>query len=193
MIERQKILFVSHCILNTASKVARSTSVSRSGEDQARLELLRYALEYNIGLVQLPCMEFTLYGAARWGHTKEQFDNPFFRDACYEALRPIVQQMRAYLQTEMRDRFDVLGIVGINGSPSCGVSRTCVGPWGGEFSGRTDLPETLAKVSGVPGSGVMIEVLREMLEESGISLPIVGLDAHNPAPLRNLLQGKPSE
>ena len=82
----QKILFVSHCILNTAAKVVRYGDTGKK-EEESRLEFVVKTVEQGIQLVQLPCPEFTLYGPGRWGHTKEQFDNPFFRapaaSACF--------------------------------------------------------------------------------------------------------------
>lgn len=170
----QKILFVSHCILNTAAKVARYGESGKQ-EEKSRQEFVMKAVEQGIQLVQLPCPEFTLYGPKRWGHTREQFDNPFFREHCRKILSPVLTQMKAYMGPESRERFSVLGVVGIDGSPSCGVSRTCCGNWGGEFSGRTDLQEVLSTCHGAPGAGVMMEVLKTMMEEDGIRLPVEGL------------------
>ncbi len=167
---RQKILFVSHCILNTAAKVARTVPIEQTAEEAARQALLSQVQAHNIQIVQLPCPEFTLYGPSRWGHVKEQFDNPFFQDHCRTLLVPILQQLRAYLQH--RDRFQVLGFVGIEGSPSCGVNRTCSGAWGGEFSGRSALPACTR----IPERGVFMAVLAEELAQMGLSVPIVGLD-----------------
>ena len=90
----QKILFVSHCILNTAAKVVRYGDTGKK-EEESRLEFVVKTVEQGIQLVQLPCPEFTLYGPGRWGHTKEQFDNPFFREHCRKILEPILTQMKA--------------------------------------------------------------------------------------------------
>ena len=187
----QKILFVSHCLLNTASKVQRPEEQGEK-EDSLRKEFLYRALEQNVQIIQLPCPEFTLYGASRWGHVKEQFDNTFFRDHCRHILAPFIQQMRAYLQPREQHKFRVLGIVGINGSPSCGVDFTCSAPWGGEFSGRSNITEVLGQVTCIPEHGVLMDVLCQMMQAEGISLPLVGLDARNPQPLFDLLEADSS-
>ena len=83
--EQQKIVFVSHCALNTAAKVQRSAQEGEQ-EEKLRREFLHWVVDQGIQLIQLPCPEFTLYGASRWGHVKEQFDNPFFRDHCRKIL-----------------------------------------------------------------------------------------------------------
>lgn len=62
------------------------------------------AVEQGIQLVQLPCPEFTLYGPKRWGHTREQFDNPFFREHCRKILSPVLTQMKAYMGPESREQ-----------------------------------------------------------------------------------------
>lgn len=186
--KQQKILFVAHCLFNNAAKVARSDTVKRVSENDARIAFLHRALDAGVQLVQLPCPEFTLYGPSRWGHSRDQFDNPFFRSHCRQILAPFVQQMEAYLHPAEAEKFRVLGIVGVEGSPSCGVACTCAGAWGGEFSGNADLPAMLATIHRKDGPGVMVEELARLLSESGISLPMVGLDAHNMQPLYHLLE-----
>ena len=99
----RKILFVSHCILNTAAKVVRYGDTGKK-EEESRLEFVVKTVEQGIQLVQLPCPEFTLYGPGRWGHTREQFDNPFFREHCRKILSPVLTQMKAYMGPESREQ-----------------------------------------------------------------------------------------
>lgn len=49
-------------------------------------------------------------------------------------LLPIVMQLEEY--AAYPDRYDILGVYGINGSPSCGVDYTYDGDWGGELGGK---------------------------------------------------------
>jgi predicted secreted protein len=171
----QKILFVAHCLLNTASKVEREPKEGAKQEEELRLAVLRKALDKGVQLIQLPCPEFTLYGACRWGHVYEQFDNAFFRAHSRKILTPIVLEMKEYLAHP--EKFEVLGIIGIDGSPSCGVSYTCRGKWGGELSRRDDLQGIIHTVHLAENSGVFIEVLQELLSEAELDLPLVGLFA----------------
>jgi len=171
----QKILYVAHCLLNTASKVAREPREGARQEEELRVAVLKKALERGVQLIQLPCPEFTLYGARRWGHVYEQFDNTFFRTHSRTILAPIIQEMQEYLTHP--ERVEVLGVIGIDGSPSCGVSHTCRGCWGGELSRRDDLQEVIRTVHLVEQSGVFMEVLQELLREAEIDLPVVGLYA----------------
>ena len=74
----KRLLIVSHCILNTASKVAMDEKELQE-EYELRLTLMTKVMENDIQLLQLPCPEFILYGSRRWGHVKDQFDHPHFR------------------------------------------------------------------------------------------------------------------
>ncbi|MDC7236646.1 MAG: hypothetical protein PQJ45_02600, partial [Sphaerochaetaceae bacterium] len=117
-----------------------------------------------VQIIQLPCPEFTLYGAKRWGHVSNQFNNVFFKNHCRKILEPIIEQIQEYLDNPQM--FKLLGIVGIDGSPSCGVDYTCYGNWYGSFEDREDLDQTLASCKFDKGNGVFIEVLRNMLSEN---------------------------
>ncbi len=108
-------------------------------------------------LLQLPCPELTLYGSIRWGHVKEQFDNVFFRAHCRRILEPLVEQLAEYAAHP--ERFRILGIVGIDGSPSCGVSVTCRGRWGGELGNASQLEQKITSVRMVKESGILVEEL----------------------------------
>ena len=85
----KKIVFVAHCLLNTASKVDLYDKEEIESEEKLRREFLSKAIEKGIQIIQLPCPEFTLYGTCRWGHVSNQFDNPFFRNHCKKILEPI--------------------------------------------------------------------------------------------------------
>ena len=84
----KKIIFVSHCILNTASKVVLYNQTDMDAEENLRKKFMHKAIDQEVQIIQLPCPEFTLYGPKRWGHVSNQFDNTFFRDHCRKtALR----------------------------------------------------------------------------------------------------------
>ncbi len=162
----KKIVFVSHCILNVASKVVMYNKEEMDKEEALRKDFLNKAINNDVQIIQLPCPEFTLYGAKRWGHVSNQFNNVFFKNHCRKILEPIIEQIHEYLNNP--EMFELLGIVGIDGSPSCGVDYTCFGNWYGSFEDREDLDQTLASCKFDKGNGVFIEVLRNMLSENKI-------------------------
>lgn len=182
----KKIIFASHCILNTASKVKLHDKAEIEKEESLRLLFVKTALEQGVQFIQLPCPEFIMYGASRWGHVSNQFDNPFFRDKSRTILEIFIQQLQEYLAHPKE--FSVLGIVGIDGSPSCGVQYTCSGKqWGGDFSGRKNLESTLSSVKLVKSQGIFIQELQKLLSEKNISIPVVGLFADEPERVLSLL------
>lgn len=171
----QQILVVSHCILNTASKVLSYNEAEQREEAGHRKNLLEYVLQNDIQMIQLPCPELLLYGTKRWGHVKDQFDNPFFRSQCRVMLDPIIQQLREYALNP--ERFRLMGIVAIDNSPSCGYHATCRGDWGGEFSGCPDLEQRLGTLSIGSEPGVFMEELNNLLKEAKLSVPILDLSS----------------
>jgi predicted secreted protein len=170
-----KILVVSHCILNTASKVISYNEAEQRNEAKHRRNLLEYVMKEEIQLLQLPCPELLMYGTKRWGHVKDQFDNPFFRRQCRQMLEPMILQLKEYAGDP--ERFHLEGIVAIDFSPSCGYHVTCRGDWGGEFSGCPGLEQKLTAVSTEPEPGVFMEEFAKLLGETGLSVPILDLSS----------------
>ena len=188
----RKIVFVSHCLLNPASKVVMFNKDEMEAEETLRMQFLKKALENNVDIIQLPCPEFTLYGANRWGHVSNQFDNIFFRTHCRKILFPVIEQLKEYLAH--KDRFEILGFVGIDGSPSCGVDYTCVADWFGSFESRPDLQEVLSQCTLAKKTGIFMSVLMEMLQEEHLlkQIKITSLFAPEPEKCLHLLDSVPN-
>ena len=148
-----KIFFVSHCILNLGSIVKQGGTQS-----DLKKRFIRLALDKDVQLVQLKCPEFSVYGHLRWGHTKEQFSTPFFIRECQKIAREIADQTAEYQR--FPDQFEILGFVGIQGSPTCGITLTCQGFSGGELFQDTIIPPA-RKLS---ASGVLVDELRKVVD-----------------------------
>lgn len=166
----KKILVVAHCILNRASKVERYSIESIDKENDLRKVLLYKVFENDIELLQLPCPEFTMYGSKRWGHVKDQFDNTFFRNHCKNILQPVIEQIIEYYTN--KEKFEILGIVAVDGSPSCGYNFTCKGNYGGELGGFKTLNKKIESIVLENESGVFMEELKKLLGENNLNIPI---------------------
>jgi predicted secreted protein len=166
----KKIILICHCIINSNSKVE---GLSQYGG--IFKEFVNLIAEKDIGIIQLPCPEMIVYGIKRWGHVKEQFDTLFYREQCREMLRPIVQQTKSYIDAG----YEILGVVGIDGSPSCGVNHTCSGEFRGEISNNDELESILETLKEVKGSGVFMEELKSYLEEVGIKIPFTAINEND--------------
>ena len=80
------------------------------------------------GIVQLPCPESTCLGMNRWGMSRDQYDHPSYRSHCRRPLLlPTVDQLAGFA----RAGYEIIGVIGVDGSASCGVTLTPVGFTGG--------------------------------------------------------------
>jgi predicted secreted protein len=161
---------VCHCILNANAKIhplAQTGGVYN--------EVIADCLESGTGLVQLPCPELSYLGMKRWGMTKEQYDVPAFRAHCQRLLSPVIDQLRLLVE----DGCTVTAVMGMDGSPNCGVRKTCTGYVGGEIASGSDLSGQVANLAMVDGMGVFFEELSSILTRLGIKVPF---DAVNECP-----------
>lgn len=171
-----RILIVCHCILNANAKIR-----PLAGYPGALAALLAPFLAEGVGLVQLPCPETVVLGMTRWGMSREQYDTPFLRRAFRRLLAPQVDSLAAFA----RDGCELLAVVGMDGSPSCGVFATCAGYEGGELSGPPeDLARRLSHLAMVPGRGVYFSELAAMLVDRGLAVPFWSVDEADPTGLR---------
>mgnify|MGYP001121404582 CR=1 FL=1 len=134
-----RIALVSHCVLNQnsrASGLAERSSIIT--------EIVQFLVNNDIGAVQMPCPELAYAGTLRQPQTKEQYNNAMFRRHCRKIAKDIANQVREYQKCGIKLKF----VIGVDGSPSCGVSKT---------------------------SGILIEELRSALHDGGISAPFCGI------------------
>lgn len=143
-----RVLFVAHCLLNTNVRY-----LGGAGRPAAVTELVQAAFDHEVALVQMPCPEERAWG----GVLKRNMLAPFGRGARWanhEALRrpmtvavaawtstvllPLASHVASRIEDYQRSGLDVVGVVGIGCSPSCGVTRTL------------DLDAAIAGVTGCP-------------------------------------------
>ncbi|SMP43393.1 CD3072 family TudS-related putative desulfidase [Anoxynatronum buryatiense] len=111
MIKRKKqLLLVAHCVLNQ-NAVIRDWERAQGGFNQ----LVQAMLAENLGIIQLPCPEFTFSGEGRPPRTKDEYNTPAYRTLCRRLAQPVVEQAKEY----QRQGYIVRGLVGIGESPSC--------------------------------------------------------------------------
>lgn len=171
---KQKIIIVSHCFFNDAAKLRNQNIEEMTAERRGKREFLTYLLSEGYEIIQLPCPEFLLYGSRRWGHAASQFDTPHFRAEARRMLEPVVMQLEEY--NAFPDRYELTGIIGIDGSPSCGIDFTYDGDWGGEFGSKeavSPVPGTLNKVN---SPGIFMRILKEMLREKHLFVEFYSID-----------------
>jgi predicted secreted protein len=162
----KRVIFVGHCVLNQNS-ILDGTS-ERPGSIREIVELLSAS---DVGIVQLPCPELHLLGLDRGkadGSTRPVVEENtrirgmMERPSAAAITKSLVDYVAFQIAEYWKHGFEVLGIVGINRSPSCGVETTS----------RDDKE--------VEGEGVFIEALRKELESNGINVKFAGIKAFEP-------------
>lgn len=167
MKRKKEIILISHCILNVNAKVFGIAHT------QGALAIVKDIIDDGSGIIQLPCPEMTFLGTRRWGMSKEQYDTPVFRKHCREILMPVIDQLIDYT----RSGYTILGILGMDGSPSCGVNLTNSGYTGGSFRCQQAQPQHYTLIN---ASGVYMEVFNALLQKNNLAIPMIGLDEFAP-------------
>lgn len=168
----KKIILASHCILNSNSKV---DGLSQYGG--MFTEIIDILGKEDIGVIQLPCPEIIVFGMRRWGHTKDQFDTLTYRKKCRYLLNDIIEQIYAYKKIG----YDIIGVLGVNGSPSCGVNLTCRSDnWYGNMSDFCNLNQSESEFEMKEEPGIFIEEFQQLLTEKlNCELPFIGINELN--------------
>lgn len=127
----KKVVFIAHCLLNQ-NAISDGTAVR-----PAAFEQLAYALlEREIGIVQMPCPELCCLGLDRGDEAGGQRDvleeNTRIRaemqkPRAHGRLTAIVEQVMWQIGEYHRHGFEILGVIGANRSPNCGVETTSAG------------------------------------------------------------------
>jgi len=134
-----KIALLAHCILNQNSRV-----FGLAERSSAITEIIEFLIQNEIGILQMPCPELACAGILRLSKTKEQYDNAPFREYCRKIAKELANQIQEYEKCGIKLKL----AIGVDGSPSCGVSKP---------------------------SGILIEELRSALVEKQISAPFHGI------------------
>jgi predicted secreted protein len=123
-------------------------------------------MAHGIGLIQLPCPEVTCLGLDRkdkLGGTRPLLEensrirNLLSAPASLELLRSKAEEVAFHIQEYESYGLKVLGVIGINRSPSCGVETTSKDGY------EVERP------------GVFIELLSEAFQRNGQSMKILGV------------------
>lgn len=166
-IRGRRVVILAHCILNQNAKLDRCAHCQG-----AISELVKVILEEGIGILQMECPEMLYLGLERQtDHSSspsvesedtriaQRMKEPQAQEIVVRIARNTAQQVTDYL----RNRFSVIGVLGINGSPSCGVETT----WSND--------------SELPGYGELISELSNQLAQAGAQVPIKGIRSRNVA------------
>ena len=152
----KRIILLAHCILNQNAVV---WPLAR--ESGALAGVVRTCLDAGLGIIQLPCPEVTARGPRRAQAERPSYDTAGYRAHCRALIEPIRAQVEAY----RRAGYEIVGLIGIGDSPSCGLTTTYEG---GPRPGRgVFMEELLAMIPELEGR--CLQVPRRYAEDPGVT------------------------
>jgi predicted secreted protein len=187
-----RVVFVSHCLLN--ENVRFLGGATRRG---AVREVLDPYVADGVGIVQLPCPEQRSWGGVLKRRMLVLYGRRILRvgplrhivvAAIRAATRLEYSQLARRVAREIADYvssgFEVVAVVGVGASPSCGVATTvdldrAVAAMAACDRDRLDaatVRERVVASNAVGGQGLFVAGLRRQLARRGISLPFQEYD-----------------
>lgn len=157
----KKVVFVAHCFLNQNS-ISDGTSVYPA----VFRDIVDFFINSNVGIVQMPCPELCCLGLDRGNvygaDSPVVVENTRIRtemkkNSANEKLTILVDYVVQQILEYHRFGFEIVGIIGANRSPNCGVETT------------SDNNEE------VSGTGLFIDKISYQLSKKNISIPMIGL------------------
>lgn len=196
----KKVIFLSHCLLNENTRYLGG-AFRKAGID----ELIDEFQKQGIGIIQMKCPEQKTWGGVLKremlmgyginGTLLNVFRKPymvFFLWKTRRSFRKIAKEVVSEIKDYIVSGFNVLGIVGIKGSPSCGVSAALDLRKSAEFAAYLDIEklnreyfnENCYKTCLVNKSGIFFDELKQELAAKNIKVKFFEHD------LLTELQGK---
>jgi len=155
----KRVVLCIHCILNHNARIDECAYYPG-----AMTEIVQVLMDAGVGIVQMPCPELQCLGLDRSGRLRDGKDLGIresllgeAKEACRALVRGVMRDVTEY----RRHGFAVLGVIGNDGSPACGV----------DFTHYVDR-------GFAPGSGAFVITLREELGTLGLELPFVATQDH---------------
>ncbi len=194
----KKVVFLNNCLLNQTS---RAPGVAfREG---ASTELIQILFNNGLNIEQLPCLECIGMG----GVSRKSFDayfpllsnfvkngwfpivKPYFKlwlnnfgRLCKKEATKVVDRMEDYI----REGYTVVGVVGMNDSPTCGVTKTMDiidftrRLVTAEETGNT--PKQIIQETLIDGASFFIGNIMKELEEREMDVKVVGFEPWTESP-----------
>ncbi|MDD5142614.1 nucleoside 2-deoxyribosyltransferase [Methanoregula sp.] len=130
----------SPCILNPD---LRADGITKPSDIEAFQRTKERCDKFGIQMVPLPCPETLYLGPARQpGTFLERLDNPAFSE--------LLDQLETEVKEIIRENGPPLCIIGVNSSPTCGVTATYYGSRGDEPPKRPGRGVFLSRFPGIP-------------------------------------------
>jgi len=111
----KKVVFATHCLLN---QNARAKTVAKC--PGAVKEFLNFCLKNDYGIIPIDCPQLEFESLDRKPETKEFYNNDLSRKISASIAQKVLKQIKLY----RKNSYQVCGIYGVEGSPTCGAVIT---------------------------------------------------------------------
>lgn len=116
------VLALSHCLLNKSTRWWQNNKSIERNRGLAT-QLIEFVSRLNVGIIQLPCPEFTFCGNPRPPKTKDEYEMlPGFTEHCNKLARLMAEQIKMLVTMSEGPRIEILAVIGVKRSPSCAVN-----------------------------------------------------------------------
>ena len=160
------IIVLSHCILNRATRWWQRGKPLDDSRGMAS-QILELLSGLQIGVIQMPCPEFTFCGNPRPPRTMDEYLSlPGFRDHCARLADETAEYLKSLIENAREPRIRILAILGVERSPTCCVEYAPVGDG--------------AEKRYEKRRGIFIDLLVKSLRDRGIEVPVIGVDLNRP-------------
>jgi predicted secreted protein len=196
-----KVIFLSHCILNENTRylggACRAACIR---------EIVEQCMDKDIGIVQMPCPEQIAWGGVTkrlmllaYGAKGTFFYRilslflPLFLFYTKVVFRRVARETAGQIKDYLASGFSVVGVMGIDGSPSCGVNKTLDFRRSFESAACIDMEtvtvehmNAIISEALIDGRGIFMGMLQDELGKRFIHVPFTAHD------LIAEIQGMPS-
>ena len=149
----KKVIFACHCLLNQnarAKGVAKAPGVIK--------EFIDCCMANDYGIVPIDCPQLHFEPLNREPENKEFYDKQEFRKICNDIAKFVIKNIKTYKNND----YEVAGVVGVEGSPTCAAVKTHI-----TKEGQT------AKVNAM---GIFFEELKKELDKDNLDVPFYDWD-----------------
>lgn len=162
----KKLVLVSHCLLNQ-----NSISDGTADYEGTFTDIINKLVEKNVGIIQMPCPELLCLGLDRGDidgckssvlEENTRIRHQLLTESSQNTIKNIVDNIFFQVNEYLKNGFTIHGVIGVNRSPSCGISTTSVNN------------------EEVNGEGVFIQHLLAKFKQEGINLSMVGVKTTMP-------------
>ena len=145
-VRERRVIFISHCWLNINTRFPQGAAFQG-----ANTPLIKTLLDSGLGIIQMPCPEYEVLGLEKFNYGEIILEP--LREKFREVAQIVVKQIKDYLALG----YEIVGILGINPSPSCGVDVS---------KGKGTMLGTDRDTSEKVESGIFIDELKKLLKEN---------------------------